>query len=142
MLIALLLLLSFASIVFADSLGCLCDDYFPYQAKSWQGFYAIGDARLCPTDDPDDEYLATRLFRSVQEWILLEIQVDSKQEASFRIRVPNPSISDCHYFLIENSGMIVANINLTELGNNWYSVTAQFRPGELTDWYYLVWVEQ
>ena len=31
---------------------------------------------------------------------------------------------------------------LTELGNNWYSVTAQFRPGELTDWYYLVWVEQ
>ena len=45
----------------------------PYIKSGWWGFYAIGDARLCPTDDPDDEYLATRLFRSVQEWVLLEI---------------------------------------------------------------------
>ena len=77
-LIVFLLLLSFASIGFAESLDCLCDDCIPFQAKSWEGFCAIGNAELCPTDDPDEAYIATRLLPNVREWALLKIVVNSK----------------------------------------------------------------
>ena len=139
--VVLFLLLSFASIGIAELLGdCLCE-FEPYQAKIWQGFCAIGDADFYPTDDPDEEYLATRMFPNVIEWMLLKIQVNDDLEANFSVRIPNREVRDCHYFLIKNSGKIVANINLTELSGYWYSVTAYFLPGETTDFYYLVWVE-
>lgn len=77
-LIIFLLLLSFASIGFAESLDCLCDDCIPFQAKSWEGFCVIGNAELCPTDDPDEAYIATHLLPNVREWALLKIVVNSK----------------------------------------------------------------
>ena len=139
MLVILFLLLSFAHATYAESLDCLCD-YVPYQAF-WQGYSATGDATIWPSDDPDDNWIAHYYYPGTFEWIMLEISVNEHQEASFQVQIPNEEIRDRHAFLIENSGKLVANIVITELEDNWYSVMAYFLPGESTDLYYLVWVK-
>ena len=135
----LILLLSFVSVNNAESLSCLCDAV-PYQV-SWQGYFATGDAELWPSDDPDDHWIVHHAYPDVFEWMMLEINVNKHQEAYFQIQVPNEEIGNYHCFLTTNSGRVVANTIITELDNDWYSVTALFLPGEMTDLYYLIWVK-
>lgn len=102
-------------------------------------YKVYGAAKLVPMTE-DEVQNIHQLCPWAIDFIKLNVTVDGGRQSFFQLKAPTAS-SKHSWFLIDETGIIVANLLHVYKENNWYYVTADFWPDFKSNIYYLIWVE-
>lgn len=98
-----------------------------------------GAAELMPIAE-DEVQNIHQLCPWAIDFIKLNVTVDGGRQSFFQLKAPTASLKHS-WFLIDETGRIVANLHYVSKENDWFYINADFWPDFKSDIYYLVWVE-